>query len=149
MTETSPFYEAGLRFSCTRCSSCCRHEPGYVFLSQNDLELLAEALNMKYTGVMQKYCRWVPAPGGGKQLSLKEKPGYDCILWQDGCTVYRHRPLQCRTFPFWHSTLGSPEAWNNLTFSCPGVGKGTLHGRDSIQSCLDQRIAEPVITRGA
>jgi Fe-S-cluster containining protein len=142
-----PFYTEGLRFSCTRCSSCCRHEPGYVFLSKNDLELLAKGLQMKYTGIMQKYCRWVPSPGGGKQLSLKEKPGFDCILWQNGCSVYQYRPLQCRTFPFWQSTLSSREAWNNLT--CPGIDKGALHSREYIENCLAQRRAEPIITRGA
>ncbi|HUX21603.1 MAG TPA: YkgJ family cysteine cluster protein, partial [Spirochaetia bacterium] len=36
-----PFYQDGLRFECTRCDACCRHEPGYVFLSQTDLRRLA------------------------------------------------------------------------------------------------------------
>ena len=143
--ENKPFYAQGLRFSCTRCSVCCRHEPGYVFLSKNDLELLAKGLQMKYTGIMQNYCRWVPAAGGEKQLSLKEKTGFDCIFWHDGCSVYRFRPLQCRTFPFWKSTLSAPEAWEGL--SCPGIGKGALHSREYIENCLAQRIAEPIITR--
>ena len=34
------FYSDGLRFECTRCSRCCRHTPGYVFLSENDVERL-------------------------------------------------------------------------------------------------------------
>ncbi len=37
------FYGRGLRFECTRCSRCCRHNPGYVFLSPVDLARLAEA----------------------------------------------------------------------------------------------------------
>ena len=141
-----PFYEKGLRFSCTRCSECCRLGPGYVFLSMNDLELLAEGFQMKYTGVMQKYCRWVPFPGGKKQLSLREKPGYDCIFWQNGCTVYRSRPLQCRTFPFWESILSTRKTWENL--SCPGVNNGTLYKWEYIENCLAQRRAEPVLIRG-
>ena len=147
INDDKAFYSEGLRFSCTRCSSCCRHEPGYVFLSETDVKLLAKALKIAYTGVMQKYCRWVPAPGGGKQLSLKEKPSFDCILWQNGCSVYQYRPLQCRTFPFWQSVMSTREAWDGL--SCPGAGKGTLHSKEHIESCLAQRIAEPVITRRA
>ena len=140
-----PFYSDGLHFSCTRCSACCRHEPGYVFLSKNDIKLLAEALQMKYNDIMEKYCRWVTVPGREKQISLREKPGFDCIFWQDGCTVYKARPLQCRTFPFWKSTLSSQDAWENLL--CPGTGKGTLHSREYIESCLAQRNAEPVLAR--
>jgi len=142
-----PFYDGGLNFSCTRCSSCCRYEPGYVFLSKNDLMLLAEALKITYTDVVEKYCRWVPVPGGKKQLSIREKPGFDCIFWQDGCSIYQARPLQCRTFPFWESTLSSPEAWKNLT--CPGTGKGTLHCLEYIEGCLAKRKAEPILERGA
>ncbi|MCL1812063.1 MAG: YkgJ family cysteine cluster protein [Treponema sp.] len=142
-----PFYSDGLHFSCTRCSACCRHEPGYVFLSENDLELLAEALKMKYIDIVEKYCRWVPVPGGEKQLSLREKSGFDCIFWQDGCTVYQARPLQCRTFPFWKSTLSGRNAWESLL--CPGIGKGTFYSREYIENCLIQRNAEQILTRRA
>ena len=141
------FYGEGLRFSCTRCSACCRHEPGYVFLSKNDLKLLAEALKMNYNDIVENYCRWVSSPDGEKQLSLREKPGFDCIFWQDGCTVYNARPLQCRTFPFWKSTLSSKKAWENQI--CPGIGNGTLHRAEYIENCLAERDAEPVLTRGA
>ena len=34
---SEPFYAEGLRFSCERCSACCRGEPGYVFLTKEDL----------------------------------------------------------------------------------------------------------------
>ena len=141
----TPVYAQGLRFSCTRCSACCRLTPGYVFLSGKDLELLAEGLQIKYTGVMEKYCRWVPVPGGEMQLSLREKPGFDCIFWQEGCTMYPYRPLQCRTFPFWESILHSRDVWEGL--SCPGTGKGTFYSREYIENCLAQRKAEPILTR--
>ncbi|MDR3247725.1 MAG: YkgJ family cysteine cluster protein, partial [Treponema sp.] len=41
-----PFYANGLRFSCTRCSSCCRYESGYVFLSPEDVDVLAKAQDL-------------------------------------------------------------------------------------------------------
>ncbi|GHV84977.1 zinc/iron-chelating domain-containing protein [Spirochaetia bacterium] len=148
-TRDQKFYAGGLRFSCTRCSDCCRHEAGFVFLSQADLRLLAEGLQKEYTEIMESYCRWVPtlvpALGGSEQLSLKEKSNFDCIFWQDGCTVYQSRPLQCRTFPFWESVLCSPHIWEGL--SCPGTGHGQLHSREYIESCLAQRRAEPILVR--
>jgi len=145
-TDKEIFYSQGLRFSCVRCSDCCRIGPGYVFLSRNDVNLLAKGLKMKYIDIVEKYCRWVLIDGK-KQLSLTEKPGFDCIFWQEGCKVYPYRPLQCRTFPFWESTLCTRKAWEGL--SCPGVGKGKLHDREYIENCLVQRRAEPILTRGA
>jgi len=138
------FYADGLAFSCTRCSACCRHEPGFVFLSDKDVRLLAEGLQMRYTDVMETFCRWVPAFKGSK-LSLKEKANFDCIFWQDHCSVYQSRPLQCRTFPFWESTLYSREAWENLP--CPGRDGGEHHSREYIEECLQRRRAEPVMVK--
>jgi Fe-S-cluster containining protein len=147
--ETEPFYSGGLRFSCVRCSVCCRHEPGFVFLSKKDVENLAAGLNMGYTKFVDTYCRWIPSGGGREQLSLREKPGYDCVFWEGGCTVYLTRPLQCRTFPFWAANLASPSAWKDAAASCPGMDKGVLHGEDHIERCLADRRGEPPVSRSA
>ncbi|AEF85186.1 conserved hypothetical protein [Treponema primitia ZAS-2] len=142
---SKPFYANGLLFSCTRCSECCRIDPGFVFLRKKDTEILVSALKMKYTEFVETYCRWVPGFDGTEQLSLKEKANYDCIFWDRGCSVYESRPLQCRTFPFWPSMLESAKYWKSM--SCPGMGKGALHTRGEIELFLAQQRAEPVIER--
>jgi Fe-S-cluster containining protein len=142
-----PFYAGGLQFSCTRCSACCRYESGYVFLSDKDVDRLAAGQNMAKDAFIKTYCRWVAFGGGLEYLSLKEKTGYDCIFWQKGCSVYTSRPLQCRNFPFWDSIMASPEAWNSAKSGCPGMGKGELHTMARIEACLEERLAEPVLTR--
>jgi Fe-S-cluster containining protein len=128
--EKSPVYARGLRFSCTRCSVCCRFESGFVFLSKKDAALLGAALNMGYSEFMDAYCRWIPSENGDFQLSLKEKSNYDCIFWAkepvEGCAVYDKRPLQCRSFPFWPSIVNNKKKWEMSARSCPGMGKGTL-----------------------
>ena len=144
-----PFYAGGLRFSCTRCSACCRHESGFVFLSETDLHRLAAARQMGYTEFVKTWCRWVPGGEGGERLSLKEKANYDCIFWKDGCTVYEARPLQCRTFPFWRNVVNSPETWELAASGCPGMGSGTLHSREQVEAQLAARAADPVIERKA
>jgi Fe-S-cluster containining protein len=142
------FYAQGLRFSCARCSACCRHEEGFVFLSGKDASLLGEALNMEFQEFTKAFCRWVPAADGIDKLSLKEKSNFDCIFWkQNGCSVYEARPLQCRAFPFWHSVLSSKANWNLTAKSCPGIGQGTLHSRDYIKKWLAIRQKEPIISR--
>ncbi|MDR0997968.1 MAG: YkgJ family cysteine cluster protein [Treponema sp.] len=142
------FYSDGLFFSCTRCSTCCRYESGYVFLSEKDLELLAAEQKMRRGDFIRAYCRWVRPEGRKEYLSLKEKPGYDCIFWNNGCAVYRARPLQCRSFPFWDSVLSSRASWEAAGTSCPGMGKGEFHNPAQIEACLKARLAEPVIIRG-
>jgi Fe-S-cluster containining protein len=142
-----PFYAAGLRFSCTRCSSCCRKESGFVYLSENDLSRLTNVFQMDYTAFIATWCRWVPWGHGSERLSLREKSTCDCILWNGGCTVYRERPLQCRTFPFWDSTLCSQEAWMNTGNGCPGINTGELYERETIERFLRSMDDEPVIER--
>jgi hypothetical protein len=133
---TDPFYAGGLRFECRRCSRCCRHEPGYVFLNQDDLERLAAGLALPAAEVLSRFCRQVRV-GAFRRVSLRETVQYDCVLWgPDGCRVYAHRPLQCRSFPFWAANLGSPEDWERLRSVCPGVGSGALHSAEQIREWL-------------
>lgn len=148
--ESAPFYRDGLRFSCTRCSRCCRHQPGYVFLSKDDVEQLCLEKSMSTAEVLEKFCRQVNI-SGFIRLSLKEKPNYDCVFWERGqCTVYDHRPLQCRNYPFWHSNLDSQESWDELQSECPGVNIGRLHTREEIEERLKKRRLSPIIEiRGA
>jgi Fe-S-cluster containining protein len=142
-----PFYTDGLRFSCTRCSSCCRYESGYVFLSRKDLDILSAALDTVPEDFIKIWCRWVWLGGETEYLSLKEKLNYDCVFWKDGCTVYQSRPLQCRTFPFWESILVSSAAWEGASRECPGMGHGELYDMARIEERLRTRLAQPLITR--
>ncbi len=60
--------------------------------------------------------------------TLREKANGDCIFFDrgQGCTVYSVRPRQCRTWPFWESTVDSPESWEETRRGCPGAGSGEL-----------------------
>jgi len=147
--DKKPFFAQGLRFSCIRCSACCRFESGFVYLSEKDTSLLAVALKINKMEFTEFYCRWIPSENGDIQLSLKEKPNYDCVFWvQDkGCSVYEARPLQCRAFPFWLSVLNDRNSWKSTARACPGMDKGTLHQEDSIREWLDMRQKEPIISR--
>ena len=147
LTDREPFCEAGLRFSCTRCSSCCRKESGFVYLSENDLSRLSKELQMDYTAFIKTWCRWVSFEAGRERLSLREKSNFDCIFWNDGCTVYHARPLQCRAFPFWDHVVCSRDAWEAAGVQCPGINNGDLHGRDEIAGFLGLMEEELVVER--
>ena len=141
----TPFYTDGLRFSCQRCSRCCRHTPGYVFLSHKDVDRMSGGLGMEPQTFLAQYTREV-AIGPMKRVSLREKENIDCIFWEgDGCSVYENRPLQCRSFPFWSSCLSTKESWDGFSAGCPGIGKGELHSRETIEQWLRLRLAEGLI----
>ncbi|MGA2977432.1 MAG: YkgJ family cysteine cluster protein [Spirochaetia bacterium] len=136
------FFSSGLQFECTRCSTCCRHTPGYVFLSSADLRSLARAMGMEEHEFLTLHCRKVDI-GLAQRISLKEKSNLDCILWENGgCSVYEARPLQCRSFPFWSACVASREEWERHAKQCPGIGKGAVHSRREIEAWLARRERE-------
>lgn len=140
------FYEDGLQFSCTRCSACCRHTSGYVFLSKSDIMRAAECLQVSEEQFLEQYCRQVDM-GTEIRVSLREQENMDCIFWSQeiaGCRIYTHRPWQCQSYPFW-SQLLSETAWDLEKKSCPGIGSGRVYTRDEIDKIQEVRDLEPLL----
>ncbi|MGQ9631999.1 MAG: YkgJ family cysteine cluster protein [bacterium] len=125
--EQKCFFEDGLRFTCQRCNKCCTGTPGYVYLSEEDIGRLSKGLEISRESFIKTYCR--PVRGG---YSLIEDERYNCIFWKDGCTVYPHRPYQCRSYPFWAENVRSERAWNEEAKRCPGINVGRLHTKEEI-----------------
>ena len=138
----SNFYDGGLQFSCVSgCVYCCGVEPGYVFLSQVDLDRLCKHTNLSQDEFIRTYCHYVDM-GAAKMISLLEKKNNDCIfLGKTGCTVYEARPIQCRTYPFWSSVVESKESWDEEALLCPGIGHGKRYSKKEIENLVRQRIA--------
>ena len=134
----SCFYEKGLRFTCKGCRYCCGVEPGFVFLSENDILRLAKHFCIDEESFLGAYCRKI-----GNQfslISLLEKPNFDCIfLSEKGCDVYEDRPLQCKCYPFWDTIVESKENWQNEGRYCPGIGSGQLHDKNEIDALLKEQ----------
>jgi len=132
MSEAArPWYGDGLQFSCTACGKCCKGpRQGYVWVDDDEIRALAEAVGLSLNAFGRRYLRRV-----GKRLSLVENADHDCVFWQDGqgCTVYKSRPNQCREFPFWPEVLESPEAWQDEQDLCPGIGQGRHYSLEDIR----------------
>jgi Fe-S-cluster containining protein len=122
--KEQPWFKDGLRFQCTQCGDCCTGAPGYVWVNQEEIEALAREIGLAPDEFERKYVRRV-----GIRRSLVEFSNGDCVFF-DGekrkCTVYTARPRQCRTWPFWHSNVRSPEDWEHTCQVCPGSGTGPL-----------------------
>ena len=137
-TET-PWYAAGLAFTCTQCGNCCTGGPGVVWISVEEIERLAAHLNLSPEETVEQYCRKIDG-----KFSLTENRNargeYDCVFLHESpgvadggngatqprrtCTVYSARPLQCRTWPFWSENLATEAIWNRSGRRCPGINQG-------------------------
>jgi hypothetical protein len=138
--NSGPWYRDGLSFTCTQCGNCCTGGPGYVWISEVEIERLGEHLKITSEEVVEKYCRKL-----GERTSLEERRtaggNYDCIFLKEEagtgkrtCTVYPARPLQCRTWPFWDGNLMSRESWERAGRKCPGMDGGKKYSLEKIEA---------------
>jgi len=132
------WYAEGLRFECQPdCGKCCtRHgEYDYVYLTRDDVVRLAAHFELT---VAKFKARWTRKDDGHTILKMDEP----ACPFLDGtrCTVYRARPAQCSTFPFWPENLKSRAGWDELGTFCPGVGKGDFVPIDVIRKNLRGRL---------
>lgn len=130
--KKTPWYKDGLKFRCTGCGQCCTGEPGYVWVDDSEIRNLAAAVGVDVPEFLSRFVRLV-----GEETSLIEFPNGDCVFFDNearSCKVYRHRPRQCRTWPFWESNIATPKAWDETCDDCPGAGDGPLVSRDQIEA---------------
>jgi uncharacterized protein len=126
----------GLVFKCTGCGACCTGSPGYVWLSESDIDDFCKHLKLKRADFLKRYTRLV-----GKRYSLLEDPkNFDCVFL-DGkkCTVYEARPRQCRTFPWWRDNIKTSCDWDETAQGCEGVNhpEGRMFTQKEIDQVLD------------
>lgn len=121
----------GLRFACTLCGNCCTGPEGYVLFSPDEAAALASHLGLSLDEFTARYTKSTVL---GPSLSEVQTPnGFDCVFLDRTsipgkavCGVYRHRPAQCRSWPFWPRLLKSRDDWDRASRSCPGINKGNL-----------------------
>ncbi len=109
-TSPEPWYKDGLQFTCTQCGDCCTGPPGVVWVTDEEIQEIAAYLDKPVGEIRLFHTRIVRG-----RVSLTEYENGDCTFFDPvkrHCKVYKSRPVQCRTWPFWNSHLESPKAWS-------------------------------------
>lgn len=133
-TGGAPWYADGLRFTCTQCGDCCSGAPGAVWITEEELAAIAAEQGRAIGEVRLLDTKLIAG-----RWSLRDYPNGDCVYLDPAtrrCRVYRVRPSQCRTWPFWSSNLETPEDWKRTCAVCPGSGTGELVPLVEIQQRL-------------
>ena len=133
MSKKKRWFAEGLCFECRNCGRCCRGPGGYVWVTEKEIGVFAEALKMTPEKFCKKYVRRT-----GFRLALIDNARGDCVFLDENgsCELYMHRPVQCRTFPWWEEVVGSPESWEEEKRKCPGIGYGKWHSCEEIEAGL-------------
>ena len=84
-------------FVCLQCGNCCAAR-GRVQLRPEEIEPIAEALNLDVYTFTERYTRLSPARA---DLELTEKPDGSCVMLTPErlCRIHAVKPRQCRDFP--------------------------------------------------
>jgi len=138
LSDLDAFLKDGNRFKCQCTGACCtsRGGYGYVYLSENEALDLSKLLNLTKEIFLDKFCELTD-----DGIYYLKNPENDCFFLEDKkCTVYRARPSQCRTWPFWPENMND-ESWKKDVESfCAGVGKGEKVTPDKIKELLKQDL---------
>ncbi len=130
------WYKKGLFFKCKKCGRCCTGFSGFVWLLKEEIENISSFLKISREDFLKIYT--VKILG---KISLKEtSPYYSCIFFKNNkCIIYKARPIQCKTYPFWPTILSSEKTWKNAQKTCPGMlDKKNRISKEEIAKILKQ-----------
>lgn len=107
--------EITAQIDCTECANCCRVTA--TRLEEEDIERLADALDMSVSAFREAYLEFDEEAGGHWQM-----PAPCPLLEGNLCRVYEARPDSCREYPYLHNDFRAHSISRiHSTFICPIV----------------------------
>ena len=134
---TKKIYSKGMRFQCQRSSNCCvsRGSYDFVYLSKKDILRLSKYTDLSIKDFIKLYCE---KTYGFVHFKERRKNSECQFLEKKRCSIYKARPTQCRTWPFWAENMNAKK-WNKEIINfCPGIGKGKIISDSKIQKLIDK-----------
>ena len=105
-----------------------------MWFTPEEAEGMARAVGVTLELFLERYTRRLGARRSLKELVRNGK--HDCVFLDREsrpgkalCQLYRARPSQCRTWPWWPENLESEAAWKDTKqrTPCPGMDTGKTH----------------------
>lgn len=98
-----------LNFRCTGCAACCTDT--VVPVTDKDVARIMKATGRSARQVVRFFSQdevkgdrrspaWIKLRQGKRFLGLRKQRGHCQYLYKKRCTIYRHRPVTCRLYPF-------------------------------------------------
>lgn len=118
------WFENSISFACTACGKCCTSGGSTkVFVNRREIQKIAHNVGIEEDTFVTKYIDERLDDNGRILKSLKKHPTKKQCTFLSGkkCTIYKDRPTQCRTYPYWpHIMIGSAE-WKGEARGCEGI----------------------------
>ncbi|CEG43880.1 Predicted spermine/spermidine synthase [Plasmopara halstedii] len=129
--------EVKLRFRCTECGKCCTGRGGRVRVNDREIKELAAFKNLTVNDFKRKHTLELNKNNNGQNVTqsilLQTSDDNQCIFLQGSkCSVYKVRPTQCRTFPWWPEHLVSEYDWQLAANQCEGIHVNQEDVQDNI-----------------
>jgi hypothetical protein len=135
-----PYYERRpLRFECTGCGKCCTGTSDYfIAVSRAEQRRIQEHLGISWRWFRRRYLFRFD-----DETESLRMPGGRCEFLGDDnrCRIYKVRPLQCRTYPYWPELVGSLFSWRLETRRCEGIGRGEAIPLEHVRRMLQRQQA--------
>jgi uncharacterized protein len=134
-----------VKFECQPgCTTCCREEHGFVYLTEEDLARAARFLGMTAAEFESRYVYRTKY-----LLRLRALRVARCPFLRDfGCAIHDAKPTQCRLYPFWPEMVEHPANWHRSMANCPGIGKGEVISIETARErAAGMRAAFPTLYR--
>ena len=135
MTVVKKWWEKEpLRFECqSDCFKCCA-KPGIVYFDRAAIKNAARIIKISTERFKKGFLKldngqWVHEVESGNPCSF---------LTPEGCAIHNGKPLQCRSYPFWHENMTSKSMWKFVGAFCPGIGIGPSVSIATIRKFLDR-----------
>ena len=112
-----------LRFECTGCGRCCTGGGSYVVeVNRAEQRRIQQHLGISWPWFRRRYVFRFD-----DETESLIMPKGRCVFLDERmrCRIYKVRPLQCRTYPFWPELM-NPRAWRAEAHRCEGIDRGAV-----------------------
>ena len=107
-------------------------------LTINNYKFISKILKRKSVGFAESYMDGDFETSNLSNLLFLAHQNESVFLKDKRCSVYKSRPIQCRTWPLWNENMHA-KRWNlKITKFCPGINKGAILSKKKILNILEK-----------